>query len=140
MNAPLESPAMTPARDPLRGLRYCLRVPVLLLHVFISLPLTLLLINPLTARLRIGGERMDHRAIRAWSLLMLRIFGLRVRQYGQPLSGGVLFVANHVSWMDITLLHSRHVVGFVAKAEISRWPLIGWLASRSTTIAAAMNP
>jgi 1-acyl-sn-glycerol-3-phosphate acyltransferase len=134
MNSPLDAPAMTPARDPWRGLRYCLRVPVLLLHVAISLPITLLLINPLTKRISIRGERLDHRAIRAWSLLMLRIFGLRVRQFGQPRRGGVLFVANHVSWMDITLMHSRHVVGFVAKAEISRWPLIGWLASRAGTI------
>jgi 1-acyl-sn-glycerol-3-phosphate acyltransferase len=45
-----------------------------------------------------------------------------------------LFVANHVSWIDITLLHSQHAVGFVAKDEISRWPLIGWLASRAGTI------
>jgi 1-acyl-sn-glycerol-3-phosphate acyltransferase len=50
------------------------------------------------------------------------------------LPGAALFVANHVSWIDITLMHSQRVVGFVAKAEISRWPLIGWMAGRGGTI------
>src|SRR5690606_9105100 len=76
----------------------------------------------------------DHRAIRTWSLWLLRVFGMRVRSIGRPHAGGVLFVANHVSWMDITVLHSQHVMGFVAKSEISRWPLVGWLARRGGTI------
>lgn len=134
MNSPLAPDARAGARDPWRALRYAVRLPLLLLHLGLGLPLTLLLINPLTARLRVGGERVDHRAIRFWQGTLLRIFGFRIRQFGQPLAGGALFVANHVSWMDICLLHSRHVVGFVAKAEISRWPLIGWLASRAGTI------
>lgn len=134
MNSPLDSPVRAPLRDPWRPLRYALRVPVLLLHLLVALPLTVLLINPLTTRLRVGGERVDHRVIRAWQGGLLRIFGFRIRQFGRPQAGGVLFVANHVAWLDISLLHSRHVVGFVAKAEISRWPLIGWLASRAGTI------
>jgi 1-acyl-sn-glycerol-3-phosphate acyltransferase len=121
-------------RDPWRPLRYALRLPLLLAHMLVGLPITLLLINPLTARWRVGGERVDHRAIRAWSKIMMRIFGFRVRRVGIPLSGAAMFVANHVSWMDITLLHSERVVGFVAKSEISRWPLVGWLARRGGTI------
>jgi 1-acyl-sn-glycerol-3-phosphate acyltransferase len=134
MNYVSDSPTRVPQRDPWRALRYVLRVPLLLLHLLLGLPLTLLAINPLTRRLRIGGVRLDHRAIRAWQGGLLRIFGFSIRQFGAPLEGGVLFVANHVAWLDISLLHSRHVVGFVAKAEISRWPLIGWLASRAGTI------
>jgi 1-acyl-sn-glycerol-3-phosphate acyltransferase len=121
-------------RDPARALRYAWRTPLLLLHLLVALPLTVLLINPLTARWRLGGERADHRVIRLWSTGMMRIFGFRVRRIGTPLRGAAMFVANHVSWMDITLLHSQRVVGFVAKAEISRWPLIGWLARRGGTI------
>lgn len=134
MNSASDSPTRSRQRDPWRALRYAVRAPLLLLHLTVSLPLTVLLINPITAR--IGGERgrLDHRMIRLWCTGLLRIFGFRVKQYGQPLPGGVLFVANHVAWLDITLMHSRHVVGFVAKAEISRWPLIGWLAARAGTI------
>jgi len=117
-----------------RVLRYLLRIPLLLLHLLVSLPATLLLINPLSARIELRGERLDHRAIRWWSGMLLRIFGFRVRRYGTPRPGAVMFVANHVSWIDIELMHSQRMMGFVAKAEIARWPLVGWLASRGGTI------
>ena len=125
----------TARRDALRPLRYLWRTPLLLLHLLVSLPITLLLIASPTASLRLpSGERTDHRAIRAWSAGLLRIFGFRLRRFGQPARTATLFVANHVSWIDICLVHSQHAVGFVAKDEISRWPLIGWLASRGGTI------
>ena len=117
-----------------RPLRYLWRLPFLVVHVFVFLPLTLLMINPLCARLSLRGDRLDHLAIRWWSVGMMRAFGFRVRRYGTPLPGAAMFVANHVSWIDITLLHSQRWMGFVAKAEIERWPLIGWLASRGGTI------
>ena len=117
-----------------RPLRYLYRVPLFLLHGLVGLPITLLLLNPLSARITVRDERLDHVAIRLWSAGLVRIFGFRTRRYGTPLPGAALFVANHVSWIDITLLHSQRVVGFVAKAEIARWPLIGWLASRGGTI------
>ena len=135
MNAPADQPrAVTAARDPLRPLRYLWRVPLLLLHLLVALPVTLLLINPLTARWTPGGERFDHRMIRCWSYFLVRLFGMRVSARGRPLAGGVLFVANHVSWIDISVLHAMRMMGFVAKSEISRWPFIGWLARRAGTL------
>src|SRR5690606_26432800 len=53
---------------------------------------------------------------------------------GTPLDGPVLFVANHVSWIDIVVLHSQRMMGFVAKREIEGWPLVGWMAGRAETI------
>ena len=120
--------------DPWRPLRYLWRVPLLILHVGVALPVTLAMINPLSARVVLRGERLDHRTIRAWSAVMVWLFGFRVRRYGTPLPGAVLFVANHVSWIDITLLHSQRMMGFVAKAEIARWPVVGWVASQGSTI------
>ncbi|HPF72426.1 MAG: lysophospholipid acyltransferase family protein [Lysobacteraceae bacterium] len=115
-------------------LRYLLRIPLLLLHLLVSLPITLLLINPLSARCMVGGERLDHRAIRLWSRGLVGIFGMHIRTVGRPAPGGTLFVANHVSWIDIEVLHATRMMGFVAKSEISRWPLVGWLARRGGTI------
>jgi len=132
MSVPL--PATHRGSDWRRPLRYLWRTPLLLLHVLVVLPFVMLMINPFTARWISGGERMDHRVIRLWSAGMLRVFGLRTRRFGTPLPNAALFVANHVSWIDITLMHSQRVVGFVAKAEISRWPVVGWLASRGGTI------
>ncbi len=122
------------ARDFWRTPRYLVRTPLLLLHIFAGLPITLVMINPLTARWRIGGERVDHKAIRWWQTNLMRVFGFRVRRFGTPLHGKSFFVANHVSWLDITLLHSQSAASFVAKSEIERWPLVGWLAKRGGTI------
>jgi 1-acyl-sn-glycerol-3-phosphate acyltransferase len=128
------SPAAPRRHDWRRPLRYLWRVPFLLLHVFVALPVALLCITPIGALLRVRGHRLDHLAIRGWQGGLLRVFGLRTRRFGEPLPGAVMFVANHVSWIDITLMHSQRVMGFVAKAEISRWPVVGWLASRGGTI------
>src|SRR3546814_2884055 len=79
-----------------------------------------LVVNSLGARITVGGLRWDHRAIRWWSARAARLFGIRIKVLGTPLPGGVLFVANHINWLDIVLLHSQHMMGFVAKAEIAR--------------------
>ena len=129
MNAPAAR------RDPWRPLRYALRLPWLLLHVLVALPLVLVLISLPTRRLRLpSGERLEHRVIRAWQGGLMRVFGFRVRGSGTPLPGAAVFVANHVSWIDIVALHSQRMMGFVAKQEIRGWPLVGWLATRGGTI------
>lgn len=130
----MEKSDVLPVRDWMRPLRYLVRTPLLLVHLLIALPLALLVINPLGARLRLRGERLDHRTIRAWSHGLVRLFGLRLKQFGTPQPGGVLFVANHHSWLDIETLHACRMMHFVAKAEIARWPLVGWLAARAGTI------
>lgn len=126
---------MTQTSSPaLRVLRYAIRVPLLLWHLLIDLPLTLLFMTPLTRGWRIGDEPVRYRMIRAWSAGMMHLFGFRLRRVGAPLPGAALFVANHVSWIDIVLLHSQRMMGFVAKREIESWPLIGWIARHGETI------
>jgi 1-acyl-sn-glycerol-3-phosphate acyltransferase len=64
-----------------------------------------------------------------------RVLGLNVRLVGDAPSGsGVLFVANHVSWLDIITLSSVMPVSFIAKSEVSGWPLFGTLARLQGTI------
>lgn len=122
-------------RDLLRPLRYLWRVPLVLLHIVLGILLCSLILswnqNVVMAN---GREPFAHRMIRLWSTGLLRIFGLRPRRIGKPLRDPVLFVANHTSWIDITMLHSQRAVCFVAKAEIAGWPLVGWLARSGGTI------
>jgi 1-acyl-sn-glycerol-3-phosphate acyltransferase len=66
--------------------------------------------------------------------MLLRIFGLRSVRIGKPLPDPCCFVANHTSWTDIVMLHSQRAACFVAKAEIARWPLVGWMAACGGTI------
>ncbi|MGY1522050.1 lysophospholipid acyltransferase family protein [Luteimonas sp. A482] len=118
----------------MRVLRYTFRIPFLLWHVLVHLPLTLLLMTPPLGRLRVAGDWLDHRVLRWWSGGLMRVFGMRVRRVGEPMPGAVMFVANHVSWIDIVALHSQRMMGFVAKREIAGWPVVGWVASRGETI------
>ncbi|HEY0502746.1 MAG TPA: lysophospholipid acyltransferase family protein [Lysobacter sp.] len=126
--------AAPPGASAARAFRYLVRVPLLAWHLLVHLPLTMLCTTPLTAHLRIGDESFEHRMIRAWSAGLMRVFGFRLRRVGTPLQGAAMFVANHVSWIDIEALHSQRMMGFVAKREIQSWPVVGWLAQRGETI------
>jgi lyso-ornithine lipid O-acyltransferase len=64
-----------------------------------------------------------------------RILGLRVRRIGRPTAvRPVLFAANHVSYLDITILSSLIAGSFIAKHEVARWPLFGWLAKLQRSV------
>jgi 1-acyl-sn-glycerol-3-phosphate acyltransferase len=79
--------------------------------------------------------RPPRRLVRLWHRGCCRIAGLRVRVHGTPAaSGPTLFVANHVSYLDIVVLASLVDAGFVAKAEVAGWPLIGLLARIGRTV------
>lgn len=130
-------PITTPAGDggtAARALRYAIRGPLLVWHLLVHLPVVLLLGTRLTRDVRIGGDPIGHRAIRWWQGGLMRLFGFRMRRVGTPLPGPTMFVSNHVSWIDISALHSQRMMGFVAKREIASWPVVGWVASRGETI------
>ena len=117
-----------------RVFRYLYRFPLLLLHIVLLLPPTLLCLAPPLRAIGWGNETLGERAVRAWSAGLMWIFGFRLRRFGTPLPGATMFVANHVSWIDIETLHSQRMMGFVAKYEIRGWPLVGWLAAQGQTI------
>jgi 1-acyl-sn-glycerol-3-phosphate acyltransferase len=66
--------------------------------------------------------------------LVGRCAGLRARSVGTPLADNVLFVANHLSWLDIMILAGETGTAFVSKEEVGRWPVIGWLADLNHTV------
>lgn len=121
--------------DAWRLLRYLYRVPLLLLLIVFGLPPVLLCIALASPKPpRPGREPLSWRMIRWWQGSLMRVFGFRLRRFGTPHAGATLFVANHVSWIDICTLHSQRMMGFVAKAEIAHWPVVGWLAAQGQTI------
>jgi 1-acyl-sn-glycerol-3-phosphate acyltransferase len=67
--------------------------------------------------------------------LCCRIMGLTVRVVGEPArTRPVLFVSNHVSYLDIPVLGSVVPVSFVAKTEVAQWPGYGLLAKLQRTV------
>ncbi|HEX2813814.1 MAG TPA: lysophospholipid acyltransferase family protein [Sphingopyxis sp.] len=66
--------------------------------------------------------------------LAARIAGARVVQHGTPLRRDVFFISNHISWVDILSLAGASGTAFVAKAELGRVPVIGWLCRLNRTV------
>ena len=104
--------------------RLCLLLPLIVLGL-----VSVGLLYPLASQAR--REWMN----RLWSRALLRICGLSVSVSGQALmSGPVLFVANHVSWIDIFVMNSVRATAFIAKSEIRAWPVIGYLVAGAGTL------
>ncbi|MCB5191250.1 1-acyl-sn-glycerol-3-phosphate acyltransferase [Methylobacillus arboreus] len=77
------------------------------------------------------------RIIRRWSRQFLNILNIRVLAKGHTPDEdvrGTMFVANHISWLDIHALNSIRTVRFIAKSDIRAWPVIGWLVAQANTL------
>lgn len=73
--------------------------------------------------------------VQVWAAGLLAIWGVRLEVRGEvPRAGPVLMVANHISWLDIPVLHAARHCRFVSKADVKRWPLIGRMASAAGTL------
>jgi 1-acyl-sn-glycerol-3-phosphate acyltransferase len=43
-------------------------------------------------------------------------------------------ISNHLSYVDIVVFATLHPCVFVSKAEIRRWPVVGWMTTMSGTV------
>lgn len=99
-----------------------LRVPFVLGIFFISLPFMIALQRTLA---RIWPSRWGIASM-AYYRFLCGLLRIRVQVRGAPATDiPVLIVSNHVSWADIVVLGAVAPMVFVAKSEVSGWPLIG---------------
>jgi len=83
---------------------------------------------------RLPEEQREMR-VQAWSLQFLALWGIHLKVLGQPVaSGPALLVSNHISWLDILVIHAARYCRFVSKSDIRDWPLVGALATHSGTL------
>jgi 1-acyl-sn-glycerol-3-phosphate acyltransferase len=117
--------------------RFAFTVVAMVAHVALGIALVSLLF-PFVRAAR------HRQVIRWWSGRILRILRVRL-QVLRPSPGaqnialiddalrvggrGAMLVMNHVSWLDIFILQSIRTTRFIAKAEIARWPLLGYLVA-----------
>ncbi len=70
-----------------------------------------------------------------WHRFILKVLGIRLHVVGEIVRDRPLLIAsNHVSWTDIMVAGATAPVNFIAKSEISRWPLGGTLARLQRTV------
>jgi 1-acyl-sn-glycerol-3-phosphate acyltransferase len=103
-------------------------------RIFLYLALTLSLM-PVQAVLALLGSRLARKLPLSYHRRASRIMGFEVETIGTPSTHRpTLFVANHVSYLDIEILGGVIEGSFIAKREVARWPLFGWLARLQRTV------
>jgi 1-acyl-sn-glycerol-3-phosphate acyltransferase len=99
--------------------------------------LCLFLVWLLGAPLALAAGRIARwraRVQQGWARGMCRIVGVRVAVEGPRPRGSCLLVSNHLSYVDVLVLASLFPCAFVAKAQIARWPVVGFLARAMGTL------
>lgn len=110
------------------ALRAVWRMLRALLHALAGM-LTILLRFP---RLDAAGREAQ---VQRWAHGMLTVLGIGLQVRGHPPAAGpLLLVSNHISWLDILVLHAARYCRFVSKSEVRQWPLIGTLATGAGTL------
>lgn len=73
--------------------------------------------------------------VQAWALQFLALWNIHLQVRGQPVvNGPALLVANHISWLDILVIHAARHCRFVSKSDVRDWPLVGMLATGAGTL------
>jgi 1-acyl-sn-glycerol-3-phosphate acyltransferase len=75
---------------------------------------------------------------KTWHRLVLKALGTKVRVVGQMTpQRPLLIAANHVSWADIMVLGSIVEGSFIAKSELTGWPVMGALSHLQRSVYVA---
>ncbi len=101
-----------------------------MISVVVAQPVLLGISRPARMRLVAGSVRL-------WARTCLRILGLKINVHSPPSdlhSTRRLLVSNHQSYLDVIIIASVFPTLFVAKVEVGRWPLFGWLSKLGGTI------
>src|SRR5262249_19745279 len=86
---------------------------------------------------RPARRRLMARRVRLWARACLRLLGFNInihRSANDLHSKRRLLVSNHQRYLDVVIIASVFPTLFVAKIEVSRWPLFGWLSKLGGTI------
>jgi 1-acyl-sn-glycerol-3-phosphate acyltransferase len=82
-----------------------------------------------------GNAKTKRDALKTlWLGWFSAIVKLNIVKEGEPTEQGALLVSNHISWLDIIIIGQYLPAYFVAKSDISNWPIIGYLARQGGTI------
>jgi 1-acyl-sn-glycerol-3-phosphate acyltransferase len=83
---------------------------------------------------KISPTTVDQIIIKHWFVRFLQLLQVQTRVHGSIDHKPQLMIANHISWIDILLLNSIYPARFIAKSEIKKWPIVGWLAKKVGTV------
>lgn len=112
----------------LRSARACWRLAAMLVHVLHGMGVVAWRFP------RLSPEQQQAR-VQAWSVGLLARAGITLEVRGTPpVQGPVLLVANHLSWLDIPVMHAARYCRFISKSDVQAWPIVGALATAAGTL------
>tara|TARA_Y100000022_G_C13224711_1_gene364239 strand:+ start:209 stop:1015 length:807 start_codon:yes stop_codon:yes gene_type:complete len=82
------------------------------------------------------SKRTSEKIVQIFHKLLLWLININIEVTGERNINDMptLYISNHLSYLDIPVLGSTLNGRFVAKIEISKWPLIGYLSKVGNTI------
>ena len=101
------------------------------LYVVVGGPLHFFFCYHLTGRGRTRRGRSEW--MQFWGRVSTWACHCKIDRRGCPLAGG-LYVANHLSYVDIFVLAGMQPTVFVSKADVANWPVFGLLAKHGGTL------
>jgi lyso-ornithine lipid O-acyltransferase len=102
----------------------------LVVYLGVTLPLM-----PVQALFLVTNSRFATRLPKVYHALCCRLLGVQVDVRGTISNARpTLFVANHLSYLDIPVFSAAVETSFIAKREVASWPLFGWLAKLQRTV------
>jgi len=69
-----------------------------------------------------------------WSRQLVALLGVHLEVPRSPATMRGLLVSNHISWLDIYVIHALSPAAFVCKADVRDWPVIGWLCAHTDCV------
>jgi 1-acyl-sn-glycerol-3-phosphate acyltransferase len=75
---------------------------------------------------RVPSVTLQH--AQSWARGLVAALHVHITRHGTPPAVGALIVANHRSYIDAAVLLCDVPCTFLAKAELARWPVVGWAA------------
>ncbi|WP_346907066.1 lysophospholipid acyltransferase family protein [uncultured Roseibium sp.] len=101
----------------------------------LALTVVSLVLIPLQWLAMKAGHPVQRKLPHLWHVIATRLVGIRIHQEGKPTADRPLLItANHASWVDITVVGSLIPLSFIAKSEVSGWPVFGLFAKLQRTV------
>lgn len=112
----------------MQNLRAALKLVKVLAHLFVGLLTVYFHFPKLT-------QAQRNKRIEAWAGALLAKLAIKLVVNGKPpVAGPMLLVSNHISWLDILVIHAAGHCRFVSKADIKHWPVLGTLTTAGGTL------
>lgn len=84
--------------------------------------------------LRIRFEPLRNRYMKFWAKGMSFILNIRTVTIGKAPDPPFFLVSNHLSYIDIVTLNLNLKCTFVAKKEVRKWPVLGFMVAKTGVI------